>query len=144
MINNISEAITELSKTPFSSIELQLEGEIYFLNEKKVEVSVKNQKYTYDELYLLNSNNEEVFNREIEILNDTVLYDLYKTKNNLVTTLEFLKILNSYKSILDDFLATRTSKEQKFIKSFCTGTIQNKEQNRLLLSIIEALKTYTK
>lgn len=63
---------------------------------RKVEVNVKGSIILYEENYVLDENGNEIFDRDIEIENDKRLYDIYKSKNNLLTTDEIKKIREKY------------------------------------------------
>lgn len=66
------------------------------LRVRKVKVNVKDTLIEYDEHYLVDEKGEEVFDRSIEIDNDKRLYDIYKKKNNLLTSKEIKKIRQKY------------------------------------------------
>ena len=64
---------------------------------RKTITNVKGEDIEFDELYCIDPNtNEEVFDRFIEIENDIRLYDIYKTKNNLLTSKEIINIRKKY------------------------------------------------
>ena len=58
------------------------------IRKRNVEVEVKNKIISYEEYYVVDDNGEEIFDRDIEILNDERLYDVYKRENNLLTNKE--------------------------------------------------------
>lgn len=66
------------------------------LRVRKVKVEVKGKIIEYDEYYLVDSNGEEVFDRNIEIENDERLYDIYKRESNLLTNTEIKEIRQKY------------------------------------------------
>lgn len=66
------------------------------LRVRKVKVEVKGKIIEYDEYYLVDSNGEEVFDRNIEIENDERLYDIYKRESNLLTNAEIKQIRQKY------------------------------------------------
>lgn len=66
------------------------------LKVRKVKVNVKETLIEYEEYYVVDENGNEVFNRNIEIENDRRLYDIYKQKNNLLTSIEIKKIREKY------------------------------------------------
>ena len=55
---------------------------------RRVNVEVKGKDIEYDEYYLVDSDGNEVFDRDIEIKNDARLYNIYKMQNNLLTSEE--------------------------------------------------------
>lgn len=63
---------------------------------RKVQVEVKGKIIEYDEYYVVDSNGEEIFNRDIEIENDARLYDIYKKQSNLLTNSDIKKIRKKY------------------------------------------------
>lgn len=63
---------------------------------RRVNVEVKGKDIEYDEYYLVDSDGNEVFDRDIEIKNDARLYNIYKMQNNLLTSEEIKKIRNKY------------------------------------------------
>lgn len=139
-------AVRELNENPFSKIQFLVEGNTFFLTEKSVNVIVKQQKFTYNELFMLNTEEKEVFNREVEILNDLMLYDLYKKQNDLVETMTLWKLIHTNKLTLKNFyLFISASDEMKeFLQKFIVGAIQTEEQNVVILEIIEQLKKRSK
>lgn len=66
------------------------------LRKRKVKVEVKGKLIEYDEYYLVDSNGEEIFDRNIEIKNDERLYELYKKQSNLLTKSEIKNIRKKY------------------------------------------------
>ena len=55
---------------------------------RTVQVEVKGKTIEYEEYYVVDSNGEEIFDRDIEIENDKRLYNIYKKQNNLLTNEE--------------------------------------------------------
>ena len=66
------------------------------LKVRKVKVNVKEALIEYEEYFVVDEEGNEVFNRNIEIENDRRLYDIYKQKNNLLTSTEIKKIREKY------------------------------------------------
>lgn len=66
------------------------------LKSRKVVVNVKDMEIEYEEYYVVDDNGEEIFNRDVEIENDRRLYDIYKKRNNLLTTEEIKTIRKKY------------------------------------------------
>lgn len=59
------------------------------LRVRKVQVKVKESLIEYDEFYLVDENEKEIFDWKIE--NDKRLYDIYKKKNKYPTNEEIKK-----------------------------------------------------
>ena len=59
------------------------------LRVRKVQVRVKETLIEYDEFYLVDENEKEIFDWKIE--NDKRLYDIYKKKNKYPTNEEIKK-----------------------------------------------------
>lgn len=60
---------------------------------RKVEANVKGINIEFDEYYKINPvTGEEIFDRDLEIENDTRLYDIYKKQMNLLTSSEIKDI----------------------------------------------------
>ena len=66
------------------------------LKVRKVKVNVKETLIEDEEYFVVDEEGNEVFNRNIEIENDRRLYDIYKQKNNLLTSTEIKKIREKY------------------------------------------------
>lgn len=75
------------------------------LRMRKVDVEVKGKMLTYDEYYIVDDNGEEIFDRDIEIENDKRLYDIYKSKSNLLTANEIKEIRKKYGLNQKDYAA---------------------------------------
>lgn len=78
-----------------------LGGRIMEYNEnikvRKVTTIVKGMEIVFDEYYKVDLNTgKEIFDRELEIKNDINLYDIYKEKSGLLTSIEIKKIRNKY------------------------------------------------
>lgn len=63
---------------------------------RKVKANVKGSMISYDEYYLVDENDNEIFNRSVEIKNDQRLYDIYKKQNGLLTSSDIKKIRHKY------------------------------------------------
>lgn len=74
---------------------------------------------------------EEVYDREVEINNDILLFDDYKRKNNLLTSSEIAKIREKYK-ISQALLSKILGFGIKTITRYENGTIQDNTHDNLL------------
>lgn len=60
------------------------------------EVEVKGQKIVFDEYYKVDEDENEIFDRELELENDIRLYEIYKKQNGLLTIEEIKSIRRKY------------------------------------------------
>ena len=70
---------------------------------RKVKTEVKGSVIEYEEYYKVDESGVEVFDRDIEILNDERLYNIYKKQNNLLTNHEIKNIRKKYNLTQKDY-----------------------------------------
>ena len=75
------------------------------IRKRNVEVEVKGKIISYEEYYVVDNNGEEIFDRDIELLNDERLYDIYKRESNLLTNEEIKRIRKKYGLTQKDYAA---------------------------------------
>ena len=97
---------------------------------RQVEVEVKGKKLKYDEYYLVDSNGEEIFDRDIEIENDYRLYNVYKKENNLLTDSEIKKIRRKY---------NLTQKEYAFVIGVGEITVHRFEKGAIQTESVDSI-----
>ena len=94
--------------------------------------NVKGEEFKFNELYCIDPiTGEEIFNREIEIENDINLYDLYKSRKNLLTSKEIINIRKKYSMNQKDF-AFAIGLGEVTINRFENGAIQSEAINSML------------
>lgn len=98
---------------------------------RKVEVNVKGSIILYEENYVLDENGNEIFDRDIEIENDKRLYDIYKSKNNLLTTDEIKKIREKYNLNQKEY-ALVIGVGEITIHRFERGSVQTEAVDRIM------------
>lgn len=99
--------------------------------QRKVTTEVKGRKITYIENYMLNDEGKEIYNRRIAIQNDKRLYDIFKKREGLLTSLEVKKIREKYGFTQDKFSKELGLGEIQ-INRIETGSIQNKSTDNLI------------
>lgn len=104
---------------------------------RKVEANVKGINIEFDEYYKINPvTGEEIFDRDLEIENDTKLYDIYKKQMNLLTSSEIKDIRKKYDMSQKEF-ALAIGIDEITIHRLENGSIQTK-------SVDSIIKNYTK
>ena len=98
---------------------------------RKVDVEVKDKVITYDEYYRVDENGEEIFDKGLEIDNDTRLFEIYKSKSNLLTAGEIKKIRDKYKLTQKDY-AMVLGVGEVTINRFEKGSIQSEAVDSIM------------
>lgn len=99
---------------------------------RKIVAEVKGKKIEFDEYYMVNPlNNEEVFNRDLELLNDIRLYDIYKRKDNLLTSVEIKEIRKKYEMNQKEF-AKALGLGEITVHRFENGSIQTESVDSVM------------
>ena len=93
---------------------------------RKVKANVKGSMISYDEYYLVDENDNEIFNRSVEIKNDQRLYDIYKKQNGLLTSSDIKKIRHKYELTQKEY-ALVIGLGEVTIHRFEKGSIQTEE-----------------
>lgn len=102
------------------------------LKTRKVTVEVKGVKITFDEYYKIDpKTGEEVFDRNIEIINDSNLYDLYKKKVGLLTISEIKRIRKKYNMNQKEY-AMALGVGEVTINRFENGAIQTEATDAIM------------
>lgn len=95
-----------------------------------VEVNVKDTLVKYNEYYKVDSDGNEIFDRDVEIMNDQNLYDAYKRINGLLTKDEIVGIRNKY---------NLTQKEFALILGFGEVTVHRFERGSIQTDSVDAI-----
>ena len=99
---------------------------------RKIKTNVKGMDIEFDEYYMIDSKtNEEVFDRNIEIENDIRLYDIYKSKMNLLTSSEIKNIRKKYDMNQKEF-ALSIGVGEITIHRFENGSIQTEAVDSII------------
>lgn len=106
------------------------------VKKRKVTYKVKGVDVTFDELYKVNSSNEEVFDRNLEVFNDLNLYEAYKEKTGLLTSENIKNVRDKYKISQKDF-ALCLGMGEVSINRFERGAIQSDTIDNLLRMSID-------
>lgn len=102
------------------------------LKTRKVTVGVKGVNITFDEYYKIDpKTGEEVFDRNIEIINDSNLYDLYKKKVGLLTISEIKRIRKKYNMNQKEY-AMALGVGEVTINRFENGAIQTEATDAIM------------
>ncbi|MDO5568967.1 MAG: DUF4065 domain-containing protein [bacterium] len=98
---------------------------------RRTRVEVKGKNIEYDEYYLVDEKGQEIFDREIEVENDSRLYDIYKKQNNLLTNGEIKKIRQKYNLTQKDF-ALAIGVGEITVHRFENGSIQTEAVDSIM------------
>lgn len=99
---------------------------------RKVEANVKGINIEFDEYYKINPvTGEEIFDRDLEIENDTRLYDIYKKQMNLLTSSEIKDIRKKYDMSQKEF-ALAIGIDEITIHRLENGSIQTKSVDSII------------
>lgn len=99
---------------------------------RKVEANVKGKIIEFDEYYMIDPvTGEEVFDRNIEIENDSRLYDIYKKQMNLLTSSEIKNIRKKYDMNQKEF-ALSIGVGEITIHRFENGSIQTESVDSII------------
>lgn len=99
---------------------------------RKVEANVKGINIEFEEYYKIDPvTGEEIFDRNIEIENDTRLYDLYKKQVNLLTSSEIKAIRKKYDMNQKEF-ALAIGVGEITIHRFENGSIQTESVDSII------------
>lgn len=66
------------------------------LRHRKIKANIKGEVFEYDELYLVDENGQEVYDRSLEKSNENSLFDNYKRDKKLLTSTEVKNIRKKY------------------------------------------------
>ena len=106
---------------------------------RKVEANVKGINIKFDEYYKINPvTGEEVFDRDLEIENDTRLYDIYKKQMNLLTSTEIKDIRKKYDMNQKEF-ALAIGIDEITIYRLENGSIQTKSVDSIIKNILNKI-----
>lgn len=99
---------------------------------RKVKVIVKNLEIEFEESYKVDvSTGEEIFDRQLEIENDTKLYDIYKKKKGLLSITEIKEIREKYGMNQKEYAAVLGVGEVT-INRFENGAIQTEATDAII------------
>ncbi len=99
---------------------------------RKTKVDVKGKIIEFDEYYMIDpKTGEEVFDRNIEIENDTRLYDIYKKQMNLLTSSEIKNIRKKYDMNQKEF-ALAIGVGEITVHRFENGSIQTESVDSII------------
>lgn len=112
------------------------EGGVMEYNEnikiRKVTTEVKGIEITFDEYYKIDPNTgEEIFDRELEIKNDSNLYDIYKKQKGLLTNIEIKEIRKKYKMNQKEY-ALAIGLGEVTVNRFENGAIQTEATDAIM------------
>ena len=93
------------------------------IKERKVKAQVKDLVLEFNEMYRLNENGEEIFDRDIWVQNDINLYNIYKKEKGLLTTHEIIDLRKKYDLTQKEFAKVLGLGEVS-IARFENGSIQ--------------------
>ena len=104
---------------------------------RKVEANVQGINIEFDEYYKINPvTGEEIFDRDLEIENDTRLYDIYKKQMNLLTSSEIKDIRKKYDMSQKEF-ALAIGIDEITIHRLENGSIQTKSVDSIIKNYIK-------
>lgn len=99
---------------------------------RKIKANVKGKIIEFDEYYVVDpTTGEEVFDRNIEIENDTRLYDIYKKQMSLLTSSEIKNIRKKYDMNQKEF-ALSIGVGEITIHRFENGSIQTESVDSII------------
>lgn len=102
------------------------------LRVRKQKVEVKGVLIEFEEYYKIDPiTNEELFDRQLEIENDTRLYDIYKKQKGLLTTQEIKNIRKKYGMTQKEY-ATSIGVGEITIHRFENGSIQTESVDAIM------------
>lgn len=101
------------------------------IKKRNVTTQVRGVELNFDENYMINEFGEEVYNRDIEIANDTELFNLYKKNVGLLCTNEIVEIREEYGLNQKEY-ATILGLGEVTINRIEKGSIQSKSIDSMM------------
>lgn len=99
---------------------------------RKATTEVRGVEIVFDEYYKVDSNTgEEIFDRELEIMNDANVYDIYKKKKGLLTNAEIKEIRNKYNMNQKEY-ALAIGVGEVTVNRFENGAIQTEATDAIM------------
>ena len=99
---------------------------------RRVTTEVKGIEITFDEYYRVDPNTgEEIFDRELEIKNDAIVYDIYKKQKGLLTNAEIKEIRKKYEMNQKEY-ALAIGVGEVTVNRFENGAIQTEATDAIM------------